>query len=65
MNTEIIGANIRLARLFHGLSLADLGELLDAPSLDDPATKVRDTLLPGIVDVGSYDGTFLSLDLGL
>ncbi|GAA2707392.1 N-acetylglucosamine/diacetylchitobiose ABC transporter substrate-binding protein [Actinoplanes palleronii] len=51
---------------FNGLvsqgALTDLGELLDAPSLDDPAKKVRDTLLPGIVDVGSYDGTFLSLN---
>ncbi|WP_430784147.1 N-acetylglucosamine/diacetylchitobiose ABC transporter substrate-binding protein [Actinoplanes sp. G11-F43] len=51
---------------FNGLvaqnALADLGELLDAPSLDDPAKKVRDTLLPGIVDVGSYDGRFLSLN---
>jgi N-acetylglucosamine transport system substrate-binding protein len=42
--------------------LADLGPLLDAPSLDDPKVKVRDTLLPGIVPVGSYDGTFLSLN---
>ncbi|MFF5075958.1 N-acetylglucosamine/diacetylchitobiose ABC transporter substrate-binding protein [Actinoplanes sp. NPDC000266] len=51
---------------FNGLvsqgALADLGELLDAPSLDDPNKKVRDTLLPGIVDVGSYDGKFLSLN---
>ncbi|MEU7904909.1 N-acetylglucosamine/diacetylchitobiose ABC transporter substrate-binding protein [Actinoplanes sp. NPDC049118] len=51
---------------FNGLvsqgALADLGELLDAPSLDDPNRKVRDTLLPGIVDVGSYDGRFLSLN---
>lgn len=51
---------------FNGLvaqnALTDLGELLDAPSLDDPNTKVRDTLLPGIVDVGSYDGRFLSLN---
>ncbi|MEV6494377.1 N-acetylglucosamine/diacetylchitobiose ABC transporter substrate-binding protein, partial [Actinoplanes sp. NPDC051633] len=51
---------------FNGLvsegALTDLGELLDAPSLDDPAKKVRDTLLPGIVDVGSYDGKFLSLN---
>jgi N-acetylglucosamine transport system substrate-binding protein len=51
---------------FNGLvsqgALADLGELLDAPSLDDPAVRVRDTLLPGIVDVGSYDGRFLSLN---
>ena len=51
---------------FNGLvsrdALADLGELLDAPSLDDPSVKVRDTLLPGIVDSGSYDGRFLSMN---
>ncbi|WIM99598.1 N-acetylglucosamine/diacetylchitobiose ABC transporter substrate-binding protein [Actinoplanes oblitus] len=51
---------------FNGLvsqgALTDLGALLDAPSLDDPSTKVRDTLLPGIVDVGSYDGKFLALN---
>jgi N-acetylglucosamine transport system substrate-binding protein len=51
---------------FNGLvsqgALADLGDLLDAPSLDDPAVTVRDTLLPGIVDVGSYDGKFLALN---
>ncbi|KHD77603.1 ABC transporter substrate-binding protein [Actinoplanes utahensis] len=51
---------------FNGLvsqnALTDLGELLDAPSLDDPSVKVRDTLLPGTVDVGSYDGRFLSLN---
>lgn len=29
MSTEIIGSNIRLARLFNGLSLAELGEKLD------------------------------------
>jgi len=51
---------------FNGLvsqgALTDLGPLLDAPSLDDPGTKVRDTLLPGIVDAGSYDGRFLALN---
>ncbi len=51
---------------FNGLvsqgALADLGDLLDAPSLDDPGKTVRDTLLPGVVDVGSYDGKFLSLN---
>jgi N-acetylglucosamine transport system substrate-binding protein len=51
---------------FNGLvsqnALTDLGELLDAPSLDDPGKKVRDTLLPGIVDVGTYDGKFLTLN---
>ncbi|MFE9690768.1 N-acetylglucosamine/diacetylchitobiose ABC transporter substrate-binding protein [Micromonospora sp. NPDC005806] len=51
---------------FNGLvsqnAIADLGELLDAPSLDQPGKKVRDTLLPGAVDVGSYDGKFLVLN---
>ncbi|MFG1607728.1 N-acetylglucosamine/diacetylchitobiose ABC transporter substrate-binding protein [Actinoplanes sp. NPDC049265] len=51
---------------FNGLvsqgALADLGDLLEAPSLDDPAKKVKDTLRPGIVELGSYDGKFLSLN---
>ena len=51
---------------FNGLvsqgALTDLGDLLEAPSLDDPAKKVKDTLLPGITDVGTYDGKFLSLN---
>jgi N-acetylglucosamine transport system substrate-binding protein len=51
---------------FNGLvsqgALADLGDLLNAPSLDDPKVTVKDSLLPSIVDVGSYDGTFLSLN---
>ncbi|WP_163509173.1 N-acetylglucosamine/diacetylchitobiose ABC transporter substrate-binding protein [Fodinicola acaciae] len=36
--------------------LADLTPLLDAPSLDDPNKKVRDTLRPGIVENGQYGG---------
>ncbi|MEV1333565.1 N-acetylglucosamine/diacetylchitobiose ABC transporter substrate-binding protein [Micromonospora costi] len=51
---------------FNGLvsqnAIADLRELLDAPSLDVPGKTVRDTLLPGAVEVGSYDGTFLVLN---
>jgi len=51
---------------FNGLvsqgSLADLGELLDAPSLDVAGKTVRDTLLPGAVEVGTYDGKFLVLN---
>ncbi|SBT43967.1 N-acetylglucosamine/diacetylchitobiose ABC transporter substrate-binding protein [Micromonospora auratinigra] len=51
---------------FNGLvsqnAIADLTELLDAPSLDQPGKKVRDTLLPGAVEVGSYDGRFLVLN---
>jgi N-acetylglucosamine transport system substrate-binding protein len=48
---------------FNGLvsqnALADLTDLLDAPSLDTPGKTVRDTLQPGTVEVGSYNGKFL------
>ena len=37
--------------------LADLTPLLDAPSYDDPAKKVRDTLRAGVVEMGQFDGT--------
>ncbi|WP_256104364.1 N-acetylglucosamine/diacetylchitobiose ABC transporter substrate-binding protein [Streptomyces sp. ODS05-4] len=36
--------------------LADLTPLMDAPSLDDPAKKVRDTLRPGVLEMGQFDG---------
>jgi N-acetylglucosamine transport system substrate-binding protein len=45
-----------LATLVSAKKLTDLSDLLDAPSLDDPATPVRDTLLPGVVDDGVFDG---------
>jgi len=35
--------------------LADLTELWDAPSVDDPSKKVRDTVLPGTVEAGSFN----------
>ncbi|MCX4850588.1 N-acetylglucosamine/diacetylchitobiose ABC transporter substrate-binding protein [Streptomyces sp. NBC_00893] len=39
--------------------LADLTSLLDAPSIDNPSKKVRDTLLPGTVEAGRIgDGVF-------
>jgi len=51
---------------FNGLvsqdALADLSELLDAPSLDVPGKKVRETLLPGAIEVGSYNGKPLVLN---
>ncbi|MEV7327207.1 N-acetylglucosamine/diacetylchitobiose ABC transporter substrate-binding protein [Micromonospora sp. NPDC093244] len=51
---------------FNGLvsqnAIADLGELLDAPSLDVPGKTVRETLLPGAVEIGSYDGKFLVMN---
>jgi len=37
--------------------LADLTPLYDAPSWDDPAVKVRDTIDPNAIELGSYDGT--------
>ncbi|MFI2779395.1 N-acetylglucosamine/diacetylchitobiose ABC transporter substrate-binding protein [Streptomyces sp. ALB3] len=36
--------------------LLDLTPLMDAPSYDDPAKKVRDTLRPGVVEMGQFDG---------
>ncbi|MFE2637556.1 N-acetylglucosamine/diacetylchitobiose ABC transporter substrate-binding protein [Streptomyces scopuliridis] len=36
--------------------LADLTPLMDAPSFDDPAKKVRDTLRPGVLEMGQLDG---------
>jgi N-acetylglucosamine transport system substrate-binding protein len=51
---------------FNGLvsqnAVADLTELLDAPSLDVSGKKVRETLLPGAVEVGTYDGKPLVLN---
>ncbi len=42
--------------------LYDLTELFDAPSWDDPETPVRDTLMPGTVEVGMYGGTPYALN---
>ncbi|MEC4019986.1 N-acetylglucosamine/diacetylchitobiose ABC transporter substrate-binding protein [Streptomyces sp. H27-D2] len=36
--------------------LTDLTPMLDAPSLDDPSKTVRDTLRPGVVEMGQFDG---------
>lgn len=38
--------------------MQDLTPLLDAPSWDDPATKVRDLLDPSVIEIGTYDGKF-------
>lgn len=51
---------------FNGLvsqnALADLQPLLDAPSLDVPGKTVRDTLLPGALLPGTYNGKVFSLN---
>lgn len=35
--------------------VADLTELFDSPALDTPGQKVKDTLLPGTIDQGTFD----------
>ncbi|MGW5680531.1 N-acetylglucosamine/diacetylchitobiose ABC transporter substrate-binding protein [Nonomuraea sp. NPDC003754] len=45
-----------LGALVQDGQLADLTPLLDAPSWDDPSKKVRDTVDPGAIAQGSYDG---------
>jgi N-acetylglucosamine transport system substrate-binding protein len=51
-----------LATLVSSGKLKDLKELLDAPSLDDPAKKVRETLMPGVIDEGTFDGKTVILN---
>lgn len=43
-----------IAALLRNGQVTDLSELLDAPSLDDPDTTVRDTLLPGTAEQGQF-----------
>jgi N-acetylglucosamine transport system substrate-binding protein len=42
-------------------ALTELTPLLDAPSWEDPNVKVRDTLLPGTIADGTFDGKFYAL----
>ncbi|MFC7386003.1 N-acetylglucosamine/diacetylchitobiose ABC transporter substrate-binding protein [Sphaerisporangium rhizosphaerae] len=42
--------------------LQDLSPLLDAPSWDDPNVKVRDTILPSAIELGTYDGKYCVLE---
>ncbi|AKN72151.1 sugar ABC transporter substrate-binding protein [Streptomyces sp. PBH53] len=48
--------------LYRNGQLLDLTEVLDAPSVDDPATKVRDTLIPGTLDPGMQEGKVVALN---
>ncbi|MFF5704043.1 N-acetylglucosamine/diacetylchitobiose ABC transporter substrate-binding protein [Streptomyces sp. NPDC012794] len=52
---------IKIDVLAKGGQLADLSVVLDAPSLDDPGKKVRDTLIPGTVEQGTQGGKFVAL----
>ncbi|MGO4458222.1 N-acetylglucosamine/diacetylchitobiose ABC transporter substrate-binding protein [Streptomyces sp. M-16] len=53
---------IKLDVLAKGGQLADLAPVLDAPSLDDPSKKVRDTLIAGTVEQGMQGGKFVALN---
>lgn len=48
--------NMDIASLIEDEQVADLAPLLDAPSLDDPNTTVRQTLMPGTVAKGQFGG---------
>lgn len=52
---------IKLDVLKKAGQLSDLTPLLDAPSVDDPSKKVRDTLMPGTVQIGTVAGSFVTL----
>ena len=51
-----------IATLVGADQLTDLAGLLDAPALDQPGKKVRDTLLPGVVDDGTFGRTTVALN---
>ncbi|HWM04936.1 MAG TPA: N-acetylglucosamine/diacetylchitobiose ABC transporter substrate-binding protein [Actinophytocola sp.] len=56
---------IPLGQLVQDKQLYDLTELYDAPSWDDPNVKVRDTLVPGAVEHGSFDGKPYVMNMAL
>ncbi|GLW33481.1 carbohydrate ABC transporter, N-acetylglucosamine/diacetylchitobiose-binding protein [Actinoplanes regularis] len=51
-----------IATLVAAGQTGDLSDLLDAPALDQPGKKVRDTLLPGVVDDGTFGGKSVALN---
>ncbi|MGH3587378.1 MAG: N-acetylglucosamine/diacetylchitobiose ABC transporter substrate-binding protein, partial [Pseudonocardia sp.] len=53
---------IEYATLVNEGQVADLAPLLDAPSWDDPNVKVRDTLLPGVIEQGTFGDKFVILN---
>lgn len=58
------GANmIKMADLVNENQLYDLAELLEAPALDTPGKKFKDTLFPGSQDSAIYDGKQLGLNI--
>ncbi|MFF5971423.1 N-acetylglucosamine/diacetylchitobiose ABC transporter substrate-binding protein [Streptomyces sp. NPDC012769] len=53
---------IKIDVLYKNDQLLDLAEVLDAPSVDDPNKKVRDTLIPGTLDPGLQEGKVVALN---
>ncbi|MEV6849164.1 N-acetylglucosamine/diacetylchitobiose ABC transporter substrate-binding protein [Actinoplanes sp. NPDC051411] len=51
-----------IATLVGSNQVSDLSELLDAPALDDSGRKLRETLLPGVVDDGTFGGKMVALN---
>ena len=51
-----------IATLVAAQQVTDLAELLDAPAFDQPGKKVRDTLLPGVVEDGTFGGSTVTLN---
>lgn len=47
---------IPLGQMVDQKQLYDLSELYDAQSWDDPSKKVRDTLVPGNIELGEFNG---------
>ncbi|WP_369201747.1 N-acetylglucosamine/diacetylchitobiose ABC transporter substrate-binding protein [Streptomyces sp. PU-14G] len=46
--------NMNILSLVQNKQAADVTDLLDAPSWDDPDVKVRDTFVPGVVEMGQF-----------
>ncbi|MFD5625022.1 MULTISPECIES: N-acetylglucosamine/diacetylchitobiose ABC transporter substrate-binding protein [unclassified Streptomyces] len=53
---------IKLDVLYKNGQLLDLAAVLDAPSIDDPSKKVRDTLIAGTLDPGMQGGKVVALN---
>ncbi|BBC32167.1 Sugar ABC transporter substrate-binding protein [Streptomyces graminofaciens] len=53
---------IKIDVLYKNDQLLDLAAVLDAPSIDDPDKKVRDTLIPGTLDPGLQEGKVVALN---
>ncbi|QSB04368.1 N-acetylglucosamine/diacetylchitobiose ABC transporter substrate-binding protein [Natronoglycomyces albus] len=53
---------IPMDSLINDGELSELSVLLDAPSYDDPNVSVRDTLRPGVLEAGTYNGNLYSLN---